>query len=148
MRIGDFHLNMAKITQDIPILMPDMMCVDDEGTLSYFKTLLGKKVSNIPSQIKKSQHFAESQDFLDSVGQEALKVAIEAFAEKCSNQGDELLETLEGAKEFFEKFLKEMKIELWYSFDREEPVFYDDMHAYGANLMTRVLLDLAANVVM
>ena len=136
---------MANLTQDIPSLMPDTTCIDDKGTLSYFKTLLLKKISNIPSQIKKPQHFQESQNFLDTIGKEALKVAIEMFHENCSNRGDIIEQTEEGANKFLEKFLIEMKIELWYCFDRKEPTFQDDMHAYGVNLITRVLLDMAAN---
>ena len=38
-----------------------------------------------------------------------------------------------------------MNIELWYTFGRQEPDYNNDMHAYGINLITRVLLDLAAN---
>ena len=38
-----------------------------------------------------------------------------------------------------------MNIELWYTFGRKEPTFYDDKNAYGVNLITRVLLDLSAN---
>ena len=44
LRLGDFHLNMAKVSKDIPLLMPVMSCIDDEGTLSYFRTLLGKNI--------------------------------------------------------------------------------------------------------
>ena len=38
-----------------------------------------------------------------------------------------------------------MNIELWYSFGRSEPTYFDDLDSYGTNLMTRVLMDLAAN---
>ena len=34
---------------------------------------------------------------------------------------------------------------MWFSFSRREPSYFDDQHAYGINLITRVLLNLAAN---
>ena len=48
LRLGDFHLFMAKVSKDIPALMPDSTCTDDHGTLAFFRTLLGKNISNIP----------------------------------------------------------------------------------------------------
>ena len=136
---------MAKVCKDIPALMPDITCIDDEGTLSFFRTLLGKRTQNTPSQIKKYSNFSECQNFIDTVGLEALKVALEVFMEKCNSEGKSFSKCLVGAKEFLMNFLTEMKIELWFNFDRKEPEFFNDMDAYGVNLVTRVLLDLTAN---
>ena len=145
LRLGDFHLNMAKITKDIPALMPNPTCIDDEGTLAFFKTLLGKKISNKPSQIKKAQNFQESQDFIDSIGIEALKVALESFAEECQDSGVNYQKTDTGANKFLEDFLEKKNINLWYSFKSEQSYFDNDMLNYGIDLITRVILDLAAN---
>ena len=107
---------MAKVCKDIASLMPDLTCTEDEGTLAFFKTLLGKKVSNIEAKIKKSCNFAEAQNFLDSIGMEALKVAMEEFRDRCTKKGRTYERNSDGAHEFLLNFLKEMNIELWYSF--------------------------------
>ena len=145
LRLGDFHLLMAKTTKDIPAMMPDANCVDDQGTLSFFRTLLGKKVSNLPAQIKKSGNYSEAQNFINNIGIEALKVAMVRFKEKCENDGYSPVENRHGAEEFLDKFLRSFNIELWFNFGRQEPDFFDDLDAYGTNLITRVLLDLAAS---
>ena len=136
---------MAKTTKDIPALMPETNCLEDEGTLAFFKSLLGKNVSNVPAQIKRAGNFAESQDFIDSIGVEALKVAMEEFKVKCEYNNTDIPQTRDGADWFLDNFLSDSNIELWYSFGRKETNYFDDIDAYGTNLITRVLLDLTAN---
>ena len=136
---------MAKITKDIPALMPDLTCIDDEGTLAFFKVLLDKKISNLPQQIKKAQNFQEAQNFIDSIGIEALRVALETFEAECTQNGVTYEKTETGANKFLEDFLEMKNIRLWYSFKEEQQISGNDMSTYGIDLITRVILDLAAN---
>ena len=124
--------------------MPDLNCLDDEGTLSFFRTLLGKRISNLPAQIMKSGNFAESQNFIDTLGVETLKVAMEAYKAKLDDEGFAIPETREGADSFLNNFLSQSSIQLWYEFGRQKQEYFDDLDAYSTNLMTRVLLDIAA----
>ena len=71
-----------------------------------------------------------------------LLVAMECFKNECDVDGLIFPQSKEGSKKFLTLFLKQKNIELWYTFRREEPSFFDDLSAYGANVISRVLLDI------
>ena len=79
-RLGDFHLEMNVIIQNIQRLMPSESSVN-RGSLGYFAhyIVISHLVSNKAHKIKKVGHYQKSKEFFVTVGREFLHESLKTW---------------------------------------------------------------------
>ena len=110
---GMFHADMSMIIYDYLALLDED--TDDEGSLNHFKLLTRwNHITNKPSTIKKSGKFEEHRQFLEGVGTEYLVEAIQNTIKNILEEGEEVEKTKIGATMFFDRIIKENKLQLFF----------------------------------
>ena len=142
-RLGDFHLHMNVIEKNIVAMMPSLEDSTDRMTLSFMKNFLMRKgITNKPQQIKKCGSFELHSQFFLKIGSEMMMDALTSFKNECDTEGIYFEDTKYDAKRFLQMFLREKKVELYYTMGRQKSEFFDDVCEYGNNMLTRTLLCL------
>ena len=58
--------------------------------------------------------FSRITEFLDTIGKEALKVAMETFHKSCSEKNIQFPDSRDGASDFLDKFLEDFNNDFFY----------------------------------
>ena len=113
--LGDLHIIMAMVCKSFRALMPTET-TENRGTFGSLASILMRshRIFNKEAKIKKSGNFEEHSNFLMTVGSTLLEEAMERYFAKLAMEGVVVEETKAGAQSFFDGFLAETKIQLFW----------------------------------
>ena len=137
---GDFHLEMNAIMKTMEVMMPSTSS-KNQSTLGQLasRLVIAHRVSNDPAVIKKSGNYEENRQFPALVGLEMLREGLAMYKAECEASNNPVIKDEVWLKDFYDKFLATRQIRLWFD-PEDKPSFFDDMNAYAANLVSRMLL--------
>lgn len=136
------HLKMAKVMQDYKFCMKTEQNLEDQGTLSWFATILGFDwATNEAKKIKKAGYYEKHDQLFMNVATEYLGNALENYLKKYPHS---LLTVIseESAEAFILEFLKASKIEFIFHDNTAEDETADDLATYCRDMCSRLVLSL------
>ena len=132
---------MAKVIQDITSLMKELVNIEDELTLAWFRCFLGlSSISNEPGVIKKTGHYEEHIQFLEVIGTECIIEAFRSLSTSCAPINSE--SSLDDVKRFIFEVFSKAGIQLYFNPEEKPPSEFDDVMSYSQNLASRTIITL------
>ena len=143
-RLGLFHLRMNKTIMDLKGGMQNLVNVDDELSLGWFRTMLGlNNISNKEDNIKRCGNFEFHDQFCIEVGSALLVNAFKSFLTSLPSSPTK---TLKAAKKIILDFLEIYDIKYVYdSSDYNEKDYFDDCLSACKDNAGRTVLSLVAD---
>jgi hypothetical protein len=139
--LGDLHIIMAMVCKSFRAVMPTETS-ENCGTFGSLASILMRshRISNKEAKIKKSGNFEEHSNFMIKVGSTLLEEALEHYYAKLAAEEVVMEQTAAGARSFFDGFLTDFKIQLWWDLEAGNLDFYDNAEEYAVSAATRALV--------